>query len=107
MISKDQINEISEIIIKEYNPQKIVLFGSYAKGTAGKNSDLDLLIIADKEKEKPRWKRGLKLRLLLSKYTIPRDLLFYSSEEIAKWLNTPMSFVHTVLKEGKILYEQK
>jgi uncharacterized protein len=107
MIAKEQIQEIREIIIREYNPKKIILFGSYAKGTANENSDLDLLIIADGEKDKPRWKRGLQVRLLLSKFSIPRDLLFYTSEEISRWVNTPMSFIHTILKEGKVLYEQK
>lgn len=107
MISQNQIQEIQELIIKEYQPKKIILFGSYARGTAKENSDLDLLIVADTEKEKPRWKRGLKLRTLLSKYSFSRDLLFYTNEEIVSWINIPMSFVHTIYKEGKILYEQK
>jgi len=107
MISQDQIQEIQELIIKEYQPEKIILFGSYARGTAKESSDLDLLIVADTEKEKPRWKRGLKIRILLSEYSFSRDLLFYTKEEIFYWINTPMSFVHTIYKEGKILYEQK
>lgn len=107
MISQNDIREIRELIIKEYEPSKIVLFGSYAKGSANENSDLDLLIVADTEKNIPRWKRGLALRVLLSKYSFPKDLLFYTNEEISHWLNTPMSFIHTVFKNGNILYEQK
>ena len=107
MISKIQIQEIRNLIVKEYHPEKIILFGSYAKNTAQDKSDLDILIIGDIEKEKPRWKRGLRLRTLLSEYSFSRDLIIYTNDEIANWINIPMSFVHTIFKEGKVLYEQK
>lgn len=107
MISNKDIQEICELIKKEYKPKKVILFGSHARGEAKENSDLDLLIISNSEKEKPRWKRGLRLRVLLSKYTFPKDLLFYTDDEVRAWLGVPMSFVNTVFKEGKVLYEYK
>ncbi len=106
MVSNQELVEIQNLIIQDYSPNKIILFGSYAKGTATEKSDLDLLIISDIEKKIPRWKRGLSLRVKLSQYKIPRDLLFYSTDEVSHWIGVNNSFIDKVLKEGKILYEQ-
>lgn len=107
MISYREIQELKNIIIEQYNPSKIILFGSYANETASETSDLDLLIISDKEKNLPRWKRGLTLRLELSRYKFPKDLLFYTNEEVTRWVDTPRSFIHSIFKTGRVLYEQK
>ena len=45
MISQSQINDIVQRIVFSYKPQKIYLFGSYARGIASENSDLDLLVL--------------------------------------------------------------
>ena len=75
MISSEEISNISEIIVNNYKPDKVILFGSYAQGTAEENSDLDLMIISDREKSLPRYKRGLKLRIQLSKYPFIKRIL--------------------------------
>ena len=95
MISSEEISNISEILVNNYKPDKVILFGSYAQGTAEENSDLDLMIISDREKSLPRYKRGLKLRIQLSKYPfIKKDIVIYTHKEFAKWSNIPHSFVH-------------
>jgi predicted nucleotidyltransferase len=60
MILREQIQDITSRIISNYNPDKIILFGSYANGNYNEDSDLDLIII--KNSELPRHKRGLELR---------------------------------------------
>ena len=87
-----------------YPVDKIILFGSYTRNEQKKNSDFDILIISDYEKSLPRYKRGLKLRILLSMYQIPKDILFYTNDEIKEWQNVPNSFINTILTEGKVLY---
>ena len=55
MISQEKINEAINRIVKNINPEKIILFGSYASGNPSEDSDLDILII--KEMRMPRYKK--------------------------------------------------
>ncbi len=104
MIDKQVINRIRDIIVKTYQPEKIILFGSYANGNPTDDSDLDLLVI--KDSNLPRHKRGLRARLALSTFHFAKDILFYTPEEINQWTNVPGSFVNTVLNHGAIIYER-
>ncbi len=106
MIS-DTLQKICNLIIEDYDPDKIILFGSHARNEEKEESDLDLLILSDSEKNKPRFKRGLELRVKLSQFIIPKDLLFFSHEDWNQGQDVPNSFVNTIAKEGKILYERK
>ena len=106
MITNEEIKEIANIIYHDYEPDKIILFGSYAIGNATESSDLDILVISDKEKEKPRWKRGLSLLYKLRKYHFSKDLLFYSKEEIENWKEVDSAFITKITKSGIVLYER-
>ncbi len=104
MISKDKISEIVEKIASGYNPDKIILFGSYAIGNPDENSDLDLFVI--KKSDKPRPQRIVKVRKMLYGSMIPIDLIVYTPEEIEANKDNKYSFVYEVLNTGKILYER-
>ena len=60
----------------------------------------------NQEKNIPRYKRGLDVRIKLAKVPVPKDILFYSTDEVAKWRGVKHTFVETVLNEGEVLYEQ-
>ena len=77
---QDQIEKIRRIIIEEYAPDKIILFGSFARGEGDSKSDVDIVVVSDREKDLPRYKRGLEVRLKLAEVLVPKDILFYSSE---------------------------
>ena len=79
MIDSDKIKEVVSRITSRFNPERIILFGSYASGNQDMNSDLDLLII--QETELPMHKRGLEIRLSLIGAMIPIDLLVYTKAE--------------------------
>ena len=106
MKENPELKLITECIVREYQPDKIILFGSWARGNADEQSDIDLLVISDREKELPRYKRGLDVRLLLSQFQSPKDILFYTHEDIERWRGVPQTFVNTVLNEGVALYER-
>lgn len=106
MNNNPEIELIINCIIREYQPDKIILFGSWARGDAKKQSDIDLLVISDREKRLPRYKRGLDIRLLLSQFQPPKDILFYTHEDVNRWRDVPQTFINTVLSEGQILYER-
>ena len=102
-----EIKLITNCIIREYQPDKITLFGSWVRGDAGSQSDIDLLVISDREKDLPRYKRGLDVRILLSQFQSPKDILFYSHEDIERWQDVPQTFVNNVMKNGRVLYERE
>ncbi|MCK4661459.1 MAG: nucleotidyltransferase domain-containing protein [Bacteroidales bacterium] len=104
MISETKISEIVSKIATGYNPDKIILFGSYATGNASENSDLDLLVV--KDSELPRPERAFKIRKLLYGAMVPIDLIVYTNEEINQSRNNKYSFIYQVLNSGKILYER-
>ena len=106
MVTQEVINKFSDIIKTKLEPIKIILFGSYAYGKPEKNSDLDIMVIL-KESNLPRFKRSRNIRLELQRiFDIDIDILVYTQAEINEWSNVELSFVNTVLKKGKILYER-
>ena len=102
----EEINRIKEIIVENYHPDKIVLFGSYARGDFDEQSDIDILVISDREKDLPRYRRGLDVRIKLSEVETPKDILFYTHADIERWNGVKHTFVNEVLKEGEVLYER-
>ena len=106
MRENPEIKLITDCIVREYQPDKIILFGSWARGRADKDSDIDLLVISDREKNLPRYKRGLDIRLLLSQFGSPKDILFYTHDDVERWRDVPQTFISTVLNEGRVLYER-
>ena len=106
MKENPELKLITECIVREYQPDKIILFGSWARGDADEQIDLDLLVISDREKALPRYKRGLDVRLSLSQFQSPKDILFYTHEDVDRWRDVPHTFINTVLNEGRALYER-
>lgn len=96
--------EIVALIVQEIQPEKIILFGSRARGQARTNSDMDLLVIA--HSHEPRYRRSARLYGVLSQVMAPMDIVVYTPEEIKDWSAVPQAFVTTAIREGKILYEK-
>jgi predicted nucleotidyltransferase len=97
-----EIENITAQIIEKYRPDKIILFGSAARGELSRDSDADFLII---KKETPLYgaDRIRQLSRLIER-NIPLDLLVYRPEEFEKRLKMGDPFLKAILKEGKILY---
>jgi predicted nucleotidyltransferase len=105
MIESTKINDIVTRIATNFNPDKIILFGSYAVGNANEDSDLDFILI--KETDLPKQRRGLEVRKLFYRIAIPMDFKIYTSKEFNDELNNKYSFLNTALKDSKVLYERK
>ena len=103
---KEKIDRIVETIAKNYKPEKIILFGSHAYGNPTGESDIDLLVI--KHSKLPRYKRAREIRKHLWDITeMPTDILVYTPEEVDEWKNVKESFITSVVKKGKSVYENK
>lgn len=104
IINQEKITEVINRIILGFNPDKIILFGSYATGKPTENSDLDLLVIKDSKLSRPE--RAKELRKHLYGMKVPMDLLVYTPSEIEESINIKYSFVNEVFKTGKTVYER-
>jgi predicted nucleotidyltransferase len=99
------MNEIVRRILAILAPDKVILFGSLARGDARPGSDIDLLVIAPSTQ--PRYRRSAPLYGALSDILVPMDILVYSPEEVQEWSAVPQVFVTTAVREGKVLYEKQ
>lgn len=103
LLKQRKANKVINRIIKEYRPQKIIVFGSYARGDLHQGSDLDLVIIKDtKEKFLKRIDRVLDL----CDGEIGVEPLVYTQEEFDRMLFEGNDFLETVVKEGVVVYEK-
>ncbi len=102
MVDEQEIKRVAIRLGKAADAQQVILFGSHARGEAGENSDVDLMIIA--ESDLPRFKRSRKLYKQLRPYPFGMDLIVYTPREIERGKKSHVSFVSAVLREGKTLY---
>lgn len=104
MIEANKITEIVNKIASGYKPEKIIIFGSYAKGKATDDSDLDLFV--SKDTDLPRPLRTVQVRKMIYGSMVPIDLIVYTPQEIADSKDKKYGFVCEVLNTGKTLYER-
>lgn len=96
----EEINKVKMDIIEKYNPVKIILFGSYAKGWNKENSDIDLCIICEYED-----KKSMLVDMLIN-IDSDRDIDFilYRPEAWEKYTLDSGTFASLIKREGVILY---
>jgi len=106
-ISDNVINRMTQRIVREVHPQRIFLFGSWARGEADQHSDIDLLVVEREPFGPTRNRRQEAARIwrCLSEFRIPTDILVYSTNEVAQWKDSAHHVIGRALREGKVLYE--
>ncbi len=101
-ITEEKINDIVETIAKEYQPEKIILFGSFAWGQPHQDSDIDLLVIKKSNKTALEMMREVCRITLRSGEAL--DVLVYTPERLEKRKNMGDPFVLKIINQGKVLY---
>jgi len=104
MLTPKEIDKLVRRIVARIQPQKVIIFGSYAKGTATIESDLDFLVI--KETELPMANRADELMPMLSHALIRVDVRTYTPEEVEEYGKEQHSFLNSILKSGKTVFEK-
>lgn len=104
-IDRDTMQAITRLIVERFDPEKVILFGSYARGEAGVQSDLDLLVVLRADAAQPR--RGNPIRRAIAEhFVLPVDVIVRSPELLAEHGADPQSALYKVLAEGEVLYER-
>jgi len=102
MVSAKQIEEVGECIGREFHPQRVILFGSYANGTATDDSDVDLLIVMPFEGNAVD--KSVEVRLRINP-KLAIDLLVRTPEMVQERISMGDNFMQNILQQGKVLYE--
>jgi predicted nucleotidyltransferase len=89
-------------IVSRFDPERIVLFGSHARGTAGPDSDVDLLVVMPVSGQ-VRDKR-IEMRLALHDIDVAKDIVLVTPDQFRKQRHIPGTIVHPAVREGKALY---
>ena len=99
------IEEMVRRLVERFDPEQIVLFGSHARGTAGPDSDVDLLVILPVLGSKRA--RQIEMRVALHDIRVPKDIIVVTPEEVARRRDIVGTIIRPALREGKVLYVRR
>ena len=102
---RGQIARLCAVIAREFQPEKIILFGSWAYGTPDTDSDIDLLVVMPFEGSPFRQAGTILNRVIQTVGVLPLDLLVRTAEQLDERLAIGDGFVRDILERGKVLYE--
>lgn len=97
-----QIQKMVDLIVEQFHPEQIILFGSYARGSAGPDSDVDLLVVMPVDGSKRE--KMVEIGLALHDIPMPKDILVSTPEEFAWRKDIVGTIEHPAAQEGAVLY---
>lgn len=103
MIARNTIEEAVGLLKEAATPQRIILFGSYARGNPGEDSDLDFLVVENRVSD--RRMEMVRLRRILRPLRIPVDIIVATEDQVEEWGGLPGTALYHALKEGEVMYE--
>jgi predicted nucleotidyltransferase len=104
MAGEDWIQVMTERIVARFAPERVILFGSQARGDAGPHSDVDLLVVLAEVKD--RRQEAIRIRQALADLPVAKDVFVATPEDIRLRGNLVGSVLRPALREGKVLYER-
>jgi predicted nucleotidyltransferase len=99
---KQNIDKMVKRLVDRFDPEQIILFGSHARGTAGPDSDIDLLVIMPVSGSKRA--KQVEMRVALHDIRVPKDIILATPDEVARRRNIVGTIIRPALREGKVLY---
>ncbi len=91
-----------ERLTERFDPQEIILFGSHTRGTAGPDSDVDLLMIMPVSGS--RRDKQVEMRVALHDIAVPKDIILVTPDEVERQRDVVGTIIRPALREGKVLY---
>jgi len=103
-VTEERLQEVVRRIVQEFDPQRVVLFGSYACGEPGPDSDVDLLVVMESD-ERPA-ARATRVSRVLRPRLFPMDILVRTPDELRYRLEIGDYFIREIMDHGRVLYER-
>jgi len=103
-LNEGLVRDIVRRIVDTAQPEKVILFGSQARGTSRPDSDFDVLVI--KQSDEPRYRRSAPLYVALADLPVEVEVMVYTPEEVQEWSEVPQAFVTTAVREGTTIHER-
>lgn len=100
---------MAQAVVDAVHPEKVILFGSRARGETQPHSDIDLAIIEaeDFDDNRTRWNELRRIREALKPFFVPKDILVFSRAEESKAARFRSHVLTTANEEGRVLYERE
>jgi predicted nucleotidyltransferase len=102
---QEKIQEMVRRIVERFEPEKIFLFGSYARGTATADSDVDLLVVMPVRGS--RLEKTIEIRVAVHDIRVPKDIVVTTPEDFAWRKDIVGTLERPVMREGKVLYARE
>jgi len=103
MVSDDVLNEVTRRLVEGFHPEKIILFGSQARGTADERTDVDILVICRSEGK--RRDAVLEMDRALWGMRLARDMVLLTPEEYERGRQIPVTIARYASLEGRVLHD--
>lgn len=105
-LSQEAIKQVVSVIVREVDPETVILFGSHARGDARPDSDVDLMVVEQEPFSAQRSRRAeyARLSVALRDFPFAKDILLYSRDEFDYWKDSPNHVVGRAQQEGKVLH---
>lgn len=101
---RSAIDEMVRRIVERFQPECVILFGSYARGTAGPDSDVDLLVVTRSAATKRRL--TAEIHAALAGVGVAKDVMVVTPQEVERFRDIPGTILWPALREGRVLYER-
>ena len=96
------LNMMVKRLVKQFNPDQIILFGSHARGTARPDSDIDLLVVLPVTGSKRA--KQVEMRVALHDIRVPKDIIVATPDQVMRQRDIVGTLIRPALREGKVLY---
>jgi predicted nucleotidyltransferase len=97
-----EIRAMVDRMVRRFHPERVILFGSCARGDAGPDSDVDLLVVMPVKG--PKHKKQVEIRGALHDIRVPKDIIVTTPEDFEWRKEIPGTIEYPAAKEGKVLY---
>lgn len=98
------IQEMVDRIVRDFDPVKVILFGSQARGEGNRDSDVDLLVVLDEIDDK--MDAAVAIMGVLREVRVPNDIIVTTPEEIARRGHIINTVLRWALRDGRVMYER-
>jgi uncharacterized protein len=103
-MDRQQVEEIASRIVEKFNPVRIVLFGSHARGEASDDSDVDLFVEMESDRRPPE--RAIEVNAVFGLRPWSLDVVVYTPDEVQRIKKVRGTLLSVIETEGVVLYER-